>query len=86
MLQVFHLDVVKVDLDVVHVTLGPICSGHLLQQLGPPAWVWRGHHGAGAGHEARAMVRARATVRAQDMEQRGPPREAGAGVRTLDVP
>jgi hypothetical protein len=64
MLQVFHLNIAKVDLAVVYVTVGPIYSSHLLQLLGSPAcaWVWRGRHGAGAGHEA-----ARATVRARDM-------------------
>jgi hypothetical protein len=91
MLQVLHLYVVKVDLSVVHVILGPICSSHILQLLGlnmqphnatarpacifvgveGPPWCGRGTqsagHSAGTGHEA-----ARATVRAQDMEQHGP--------------
>ena len=43
MLQVFHIDVAKVDLGVAHVAVGLICT-----------WVWRGCHGAGAGHEAHA--------------------------------
>jgi hypothetical protein len=55
-LQVFHLDVAKVDLGITHVAVGPIYSTYLLQLLGPPActWVWRGRHGAGAGHSVGA--------------------------------
>ena len=53
---------------VAYVVVRPIYSSHLLKLLGPPAcaWMWRGHYGAATGHEARA------TVRARDMEQRGP--------------
>jgi hypothetical protein len=40
MLQVFYLDVAKVDLVVAHVAVGLICSNHLLQLLGPPVCVW----------------------------------------------
>ena len=56
MLQVFHLYVVKVDLDPTYVVVGSIFSSHLLQQLDAPAceWLWRGCHAAGVGHEARA--------------------------------
>jgi hypothetical protein len=81
MSQVFHLDVVKVDLGVAHIAMEPICSSHLLQLLGLPAcaWVWRGRHGAGAGHEARTghgagvvHETAWATVRIQDTELCGP--------------
>jgi hypothetical protein len=68
---------------VIHVVVGPICSSHLLQLLGPPAcvWVWKGCHDAATRHGA-----ARATMRAQDMVRREPTREAGAGVQTLDLP
>ena len=45
MLQVFHLDVAKIDLSVAHVAVGLICNSHLLQLLGPPT---------GTGHEVRA--------------------------------
>jgi hypothetical protein len=50
----FHLDVVKVNLSVVHVVVEPVCTSHPPQLLGPPTyvWVWRGHHDAGTGHEA----------------------------------
>jgi hypothetical protein len=37
MLQVFYLDVAKVDIGVAHFAVGPICSNHQLQLLGPPA-------------------------------------------------
>jgi hypothetical protein len=72
MLQVFHLDITKVNLRVAHVTLRPIGSSRL---LAPPtcAWVWRGFHYAGTGHEAvRATMQVRDTVQVQDMVWRGP--------------
>jgi hypothetical protein len=30
MLQVFHLDVAKIDLGIAHIVVGPISSSHLL--------------------------------------------------------
>jgi hypothetical protein len=71
MLQVFHLNAIKVDLGVAHVAVGPICSSHLLQLLGLPAKHMSVERAprcesetrSGAGHE-----RARATVRARDTE------------------
>jgi hypothetical protein len=65
MLQVFHLDVAKVDLGVARVVVGPICSSHLLHcwarlhvlgvegapGAGTGHEAWTGH-GAGAGHGA----------------------------------
>ena len=55
MLKVFHLDVVKVDLDVAHVAVGPILQSPPAAAARSPActWVWRGRHSAGVGHEAR---------------------------------
>jgi hypothetical protein len=41
MLQLFDLDVVKIDLGVAHVAVGPICNSCLLPLLAC-AWVWRG--------------------------------------------
>ena len=52
---------------VACVAVGPICSSHMLQLLGPPAcaWVWRGRHGAGTRHRAAwATVQVRDTVHA----------------------
>jgi hypothetical protein len=81
MLQVVYLDVAKIDLGVAHIVVGPICSNHLLQLLGPPActWVWRGCHGAGLQDTEQSGTRSphgsrcgaghravRATVRARD--------------------
>jgi hypothetical protein len=76
MSQVFHLDVVNVDIGVTHIAVGSICNNHLLQLLSPPgcAWVWRGRHGVGAGHEAVWD-----TMQVRDTEWHGPSREAGEG-------
>jgi hypothetical protein len=62
MLQVIHLDVMKVDFSVAHVIVGPICNSHLLQGAaagpacmrmgveGAPRCMRGTQSGAGAGH------------------------------------
>jgi hypothetical protein len=89
MLQMFPLDVAKVDLVFAHVVVDTICSSRLLQLLSPPActWVWRGRE-----------RQARETVQAQNETERrgtrnghetrggvGPhvKQACGVGVRTL---